>query len=366
MLTYGFFDVPDPDNFGAHALLCIQQQKDIPFILTGRAVNMTAVEPVPLYCWNIGDSRAILPVSAQRLKNFFKHFGYYAVSIYDGGVSSLAAVDHHKHMRDYYEFDGNLHDIVRAIRYPEIEPLSLVITEILTKKESVRCVVGGPFTGLKDLIYKGYHRKKQSDGTVVVESVAQYIQEVYFMGPSCPALVTKLLEGNVTFDGTMELIPGRSPASNFNILGDPEAFWYCVQALRHAKWKACPTQVTKVPGLRIQNPEHLRSLLPKNMGCDALAVMEDTWYPRVLQNLGEPIYLHDLAPVIAVDPVAAEEIYEWVPITIDYVPHLPHEILRYGEVDVSLVKESNIKMAFRVKSAEKYFEYLYTMFSKAN
>ena len=155
-------DMPDPDNFIAAAALCQYSDDSVPIILTQRPLNLNATQDTELFESIERDSLKALEVGASRMKNFLRHFSIHDSQTYYEGIAPITPIPHIIHFQDYYKFREEGYDPVKASEYPELEPLGILIKELLDKKQPLCMVVGGPLTGLMLLLMKGFRKYKEA------------------------------------------------------------------------------------------------------------------------------------------------------------------------------------------------------------
>lgn len=362
--TIGFLDFPDPDNFAAAAAMCWLNETDVPMVMTQRPLFLKATKNTELFEDVEKDSEKALIVGAARIRNFVRYWGYNSVRVFHGGIAPITPIPHHIHFPDYYQFREKGYDPIAASEYPELEPLGLLIKEILDRKEKLCIVVGGPLTGLRKFLEKGFRRNTEGK----YECVADYIQEVHIMGPSCPDLIDEALNTTNGVDRVMDFMPGRTQKQQFNIMCDPLSFYYVYNALPDAEFYFTPTQVTKVQALGFRTPKALEGSLPETEKAESFCFLYDNhfgggWYPQALKPRDEWIYIHDLAPVISSSKLRYE-MYDWLHCNLDHIYMLPQEIEKYGQVDMSISQEeTRCHLAIKPKSQRQYMDFLYEMFS---
>lgn len=306
-----FIDAPDPDNFVLLAAVAKRfPDAEMNVVLTGRPVRFNADKSHPLWDYDMESSHMAQEASAVRARNFMRHFGVRIPRIYDGGIAPRTLVPHWVHFAEYYKFRDV--DPLAALRYSELEPLEDLIREILTRKDdSVAVVVGGPMTGLDQMITR------------------------------CPEVVSKFAEVHAMFAtwGNVELMDMGGPprgAKQFNTACDPSGAHRILMGLPCPVY-LMPTEVTRVQEIGFLNAQKLREALPQNRGTNALYALYALWYdaavrPRQQKNPAELIFIHDVVSAFSLDSELREQIYDVVPIEITSVPHLPNEAAKWGEV----------------------------------
>lgn len=306
-----FIDAPDPDNFalviGLHKL---NPDAEVHVVLTGRPVRFGATKEHALWEWDMLSSRMAQEASAARVKNFLRHFGVRVSRVFDGGIAPRTLVPHHIHFQEYYKFLDV--DPLAAVRYSELDPQEELARLLLSLPEkSVKIAVGGPMTGLDQLIVR------------------------------CPEVVTRFKEVHAMFAtwGNVQLMQFDDKprgALQFNVACDPRAAHAILLGLDCPLY-LMPTEVTRVKAIGFENAQKLREALPENAGTRALYTLYALWYdaavkPRQAKNPDELIFIHDLVSALSMDPKLREEIYKVVPVEIVSVPHLPRESADWGKV----------------------------------
>ena len=193
-----FVDAPDPDNFvQLIALHKLNPGAEVHVVLTGRPVRFNAQKDHALWEWDGVSSRMAQEASAMRIKNFLRHFGVTVTRVFDGGIAPRTLVPHWIHFAEYYKFFDV--DPLAAIRHSELEPQEELLKLILAlPQKSVPVAVGGPMTGLHQLIVR------------------------------CPDVVTRFSELHAMFAtwGNVELMQFDDKprgAVQFNVACDPQA-----------------------------------------------------------------------------------------------------------------------------------------------
>jgi pyrimidine-specific ribonucleoside hydrolase len=249
-------------------------------------------------------------VSATRIKNFLRRNGIEGTRVFDGGIAPQTLVPHWLHFAEYHKFQDV--DPLEAIRHNELEAQEVVAKLVLKlPANSVPVVVGGPMTGLHQLIVR------------------------------CPAVVSRFKELHAMFAtwGKVPLMQFEdSPrgAVQFNVFCDPQAAHAVLTALQCPIY-LLPTEVTRVKEIGFENAKQLRDFLPDNAGTQALHNLYALWYeaavkPRQAKNADELIFIHDLSAVLSLTAELRNQIYTMVPIEITSVPHLSNEAADWGKV----------------------------------
>lgn len=339
-------DAPDPDNFVQQiALHRLNPGATIHVALTGRPVRFNATKEHKTWEWDVESSRMAQEASAQRLKNFLRHFKVDVSRVFDGGIAPRTLVPHWLHFAEYYKFlDG---DPLAALRYSELDPQEELIKLLLECPEkSVKVAVGGPMTGLYQLIVRN-------------PEVATRFKEIHAMFATW---------------GKVELMQfGDKPrgALQFNVACDPQAAHAVLTGLDVPIY-LMPTEVTRVKEIGFVNAQALRAALPANRGTAALYNLYALWYdaavkPRQDKDPNELIYIHDVVAAFSLDAALREAIYKVVPIETPLVPHLPRESADWGKVvmtEAACACESKIFAATGLteQGAAKYLETLRRIF----
>ncbi len=304
-----FIDAPDPDNFVmVIALYKLNPNANIQVVLTGRPVRFNATRDHKNWQWDMQSSRMAQEASALRIKNFLKHFGINVAGVYDGGIAPRTLVPHWIHFAEYYKFLDA--DPLQALRHSELEGQDKLV-EVLLAMDSFDAVVGGPMTGLHQVLVRN-------------PEVAKKINSVHAMFGTW---------GNVKL---MDFGAEPRGAMQFNVACDPQAAHAILFGVNCPVY-LMPTEVTRVADIGFDNAQKLRETLPDNAGTRALCHLYALWYdaavkPRQAQNPEERIFIHDLVGAFSLDPQLREEIYEVTPIMIEEVPFLPNEAKEWGRI----------------------------------
>ena len=334
-----FIDAPDPDNFvQIIALHKLNPGASIHVVLTGRPVRFGATGEHADWEWDAQSSRMVQEASALRIKNFLRHFGITACRVFDGGIAPRTLVPHWLHFAEYYKFLDL--DPFLAIRHSQLEAQEELIKLILSMPEgSVQLAVGGPMTGLYQLIVR------------------------------CPEIVSRFREVHAMFAtwGTVELMDlGTGPrgAIQFNVACDPRAVHAILTGLTCPIY-LMPTEVTRVRDIGFETAQALRQALPDNPGTRALNNLYALWYeadvkPRQEKNKDELIFIHDLVAAFSLDGELRQAIYQVVPVEIVSVPCLPREANDWGKVLMKQSQGGNVFAATGLTAggAAKYLETL--------
>ncbi|MBZ0292325.1 MAG: nucleoside hydrolase, partial [Anaerolineae bacterium] len=313
-----FVDAPDPDNFvQLIGLAKLNPGAALHVVLTGRPVRFGASKDHATWQWDLESSKMAQEASALRVKNFLRHFGIDCVKVFDGGIAPRTLVPHWVHFAEYYKFLDV--DPLMAIRHSELESQEELAKLFLSLPErSVACVVGGPMTGLFQLLVR-------------CPEVATRIKEVHAMFATW---------GNV---GLMQFDDKPRGALQFNVACDPQAAHAVLMGLDCPVY-LMPTEVTRVKEIGFINAQALRELLPDNAGNRALYHLYALWYdaavkPRQAKNPEELIFIHDLVAAFSLDPTLRESIYEVHPVKISAVPHLVSQSSDWGKVEMKKVRK---------------------------
>lgn len=306
-----FVDAPDPDNFVQVIALCkLFPAAEVHVVLTGRPVRFNASKEHEKWEWDMRSSSMAQQASALRIKNFLRHFGISVTRVFDGGIAPRTLVPHHVHFQEYYKFLDV--DPLAAIAHPELEPQEDLVKLILSfDPGSVRVAVGGPMTGLAQVIARH------------------------------PEVVTRFKEVHAMFAtwGKVDLMQfGDEPrgAMQFNVHCDPQAAYAVLMGLECPVY-LMPTEVTRVLDIGFPNAQKLREFLPDNQGSRALYHLYALWYdaavrPRQASNPNEYIFIHDLVAAFSLAEELRNSIYKVVPVEITSVPHLASERADWGKV----------------------------------
>jgi len=347
-LILAFVDAPDPDNFvQLLALARLNPNAEVAVILTGRPVRFNATKDHKTWEWDYESSHMAQEASAMRAKNFLRNFGVSLVQVYDGGIAPRTLVPHWVHFAEYYKFADV--DPLAAIRHSELEAQEDLVKRILAQPEgSVRVAVGGPMTGLRQVIER------------------------------CPEVVSRFKEVHCMFAtwGNVALMEfGDKPrgAVQFNVACDPLSSNFVLMGLDCPIY-LMPTEVTRVKEIGFVNAQKLREALPDNKGTRALYTLYALWYdaavkPRQDKNPDELIFIHDVVAALSLDETLRNSIYKVVPVEITAAPCLPSkaDIANWGKVEMKqLAAASATRPRFAAVSlteggAAKYLETLKTI-----
>lgn len=344
-LILAFIDAPDPDNFVQLLALCkLNPDAEVAVCLTGRPVRFNADKEHKLWEWDYESSSMAQQASAMRAKNFLRNFGISVTRVYDGGIAPRTLVPHWVHFAEYYKFADV--DPLQAIRHSELEPQEDLVKVILAQPEgSVMVAVGGPMTGLKQVIER------------------------------CPEVVTRFKEVHAMFAtwGNVSLMEfGDKPrgAVQFNVACDPLSSNFILTGLDCPVY-LMPTEVTRVKDIGFFNVQNLREALPDNKGTRALCMLYALWYdaavkPRQAKDPNELIFIHDVVAAFSLDAELRNAIYNVVPVKITAAPCLPSkaDIPNWGKVEMKQVKRVNTAkpryaaLGLNPDGAAKYLEAL--------
>ena len=336
-------DAPDPDNLVMLvALFKLFKGSRIHILLTGRPVKMKATKKHQTWEWEREGSIRAQEVSAQRVKNFLKHFGINHVRIFNGGIAPRTSVPHHVHFKEYYKFNDV--DPLEAVVHSELEPQERLIHLMLKGMWSV--VIGAPMTGLYEILQRN-------------PEVADHIEEIHAMYGTWGK--TKLLQ----FE------ENKPRKKQFNLANDPNAGHAVLMGLDCPIY-LLPTEVTRVPEIGFKTAQELWDHLPSNDRSRAIYQLYLYWfdaalYPSKELNPGEKVYIHDLCCALSLDEKLRNEIYEFAPIDIESIPHLINDRFSWGEINMKQSsKPSNPEryagLEVTEKGKKKYLEVLYSIF----
>jgi inosine-uridine nucleoside N-ribohydrolase len=321
-LILAFIDAPDPDNFvQLLALIRLNPNAELAVVLTGRPVRFGATKDHKTWEWDYQSSRMAQEASAVRARNFLKNFGVSIVKVYDGGIAPRTLVPHWVHFAEYYKFLDV--DPLQAIRHSELEPQEDLVKLILSYPEaSVKVAVGGPMTGLRQVIERN-------------PEIISRFKEVHCMFATW---------GNVAL---MQFDDKPRGALQFNVACDPLSSNFILMGLDCPIY-LMPTEVTRVKEIGFVNAQALREILPDNKGTRALYNLYALWYdaavkPRQDKNPDELIFIHDVVAALSLDEPTRNAIYNVVPVSIVSAPCLPSkaEIGDWGKVEMKKRKKVN-------------------------
>jgi len=321
-LILAFIDAPDPDNFVQILALCrLNPEAEVAVCLTGRPVRLNATREHEHWQWDYESSSLAQQASAMRAKNFLRNFGISVTKVYDGGIAPRTLVPHWVHFAEYYKFADV--DPLAAIRHSELEPQEDLVKRILEQPEgSVMVAVGGPMTGLKQVIER------------------------------CPQVVSRFKEVHAMFAtwGNVSLMDfgDKTPrgAVQFNVACVPLSSNFVLMGLDCPVY-LMPTEVTRVKDIGFFNVQALREAIPDNKGTRALCLLYALWYdaavrPRQEKNPEELIFIHDVVAAFSLDSELRNAIYNVVPVKITSAPCLPSkaDIANWGKVEMKQIKRA--------------------------
>jgi len=321
-LIVAFVDAPDPDNFvQLLALNRLNPGCEVAVVLTGRPVRFKATKEHQHWEWDWESSRMAQEASAMRAKNFLRNFGIELVRVYDGGIAPRTLVPHWVHFAEYYKFADV--DPLAAIRHSELEPQENLIKVLLAASDgSVQIAVGGPMTGLRQVIERH-------------PAVCAKFKEVHTMFATW---------GNVSL---MQFGDQPRGALQFNVACDPLSSHFVLMGLDCPIY-LMPTEVTRVKEIGFVNAQALREALPENKGTRALYNLYALWYdaavrPRQDKDPNELIFIHDVVAALSLDEKLRNAIYDVVPIDIVSAPCLPSkdQIPNWGKVEMKKRRRVN-------------------------
>jgi inosine-uridine nucleoside N-ribohydrolase len=308
-------------------------------------VNTQANKGTPIWSYDTEESRLAQKLSAARVHGFLGKCGINDVEIFDGGIAPSTLVPHHVHFPDYIGFEDV--DPLSSFTHSHLQDQDKLAHQ-LSQAQSFSVVVGGPMTGLAQLLQRSVRGPDASK----ISLLAEKISEVHAMFASW---------------GNIQLMPiGDAPrgSEQFNVACDPLAAYVVLMGLECPIY-LLPSDVTRVSEIGFQDTEELRASMPSTPGADELVRLYEIWYKvAVKPRAGERIYIHDLAPALSLHPQLREEIYEMVPVQWK-VPHLPSEAAEWGRVIMAESQKSNGHFAaksLRSGGAERYLQSLYSLF----
>lgn len=339
-------DAPDPDNWvQLVALHKLNPGAEIHVALTGRPVRFGARKEHATWDWDVRSAQMVQQVSALRMENFLAHFGITTTQVFDGGIATRTLVPHWMHFAEYYQF----HDVdpLQAVRHNHLKPQEDLVRLILgLPSGSLRVSVGGPMTGLHQLIVR------------------------------CPDVVSRLKDVHAMFassrDNTslMEFEGQKRDGIQFNVACDPQAAHAVLCGLDTPIY-LMPTEVTRVKAIGFENPQKLREFLPDTAGARALCDLYGPWYeaavkPRQAKDANELIYIHDLVAALSLNDELRSAIYKVCPVEVTSVPYLPRDAADWGKVFMKpAAAKSNVYAASALTDggAAKYLETFKGLFS---
>ncbi len=341
-----FIDIPDPDNFVLLIVLgMLFPLAKMYVVITGRPVHPNPSKKIKTWKWDANFSEDVLKVNAGRTRNLLKTFKMSA-KLYHGGIAPRTPVPHWMHFHEYYRLADI--DPVVALHNGQMESLSKLAKELLKLDDrSVAVVVGGPMTGLAQLINLN-------------PDVAKKFSEVHAMFASWGT--TEL----ASFDGTSR---GKK---QFNVDCDPQAAFQVLTGLTCPIY-LLPTEVTRVSEIGFQNPKALREIMGNTRAEKAKLILRlyELWYTVTVQkkqktNPSEMLFIHDMSAGLSLSPELREAIYQFTPIEIDAVPHLAHESQHWGEVLMHPTNRQTNRFAatgLQPNGAEQYLNVLHNLFT---
>lgn len=325
-----FVDIPDPDNYlMLIALVVLAKAADLHIVVTGRPVHPDPDPECAKWDWDDSYSRDVLKVNIGRTRNILQKFGVNP-PIYDGGIAPRTPVPHWVHFEEYYRMADI--DPVRALHQSQMLPISALIKHLLTcPDQSVAVVVGGPMTGLAELLIRH-------------PDVAGKIREVHAMFGTW---------GDVELMGFDDVDRGKK---QFNVVCDPQAAHQVLMGLTCPIY-LLPTEVTRVDDIGFWDMETLAAALPQTKRAQAVLSLYELWYryvvaPQRRRRPTEKIFIHDLSSALSLIPELREAIYQFEPVHIDHVPHWSSEAERWGEIDFTRTDLSTNHFAARTLTPE--------------
>ena len=326
-------DAPDPDNFVlVKAINYLFPDAQIYILLTGRPVNSKGENQSQIWDYDIESSFLSQKISASRLNNFLKNMDMSSINVYDGGIAPRTLVPHHLHFKDYYQFLDV--DPLDAIRNNQLKSQEDLIS-ILLKVDDFAIVVGGPMTGLSNLLIR------------------------------CPQLIDKISEIHAMYAtwGTVQLMQMDDKprgALQFNVACDPFAANFILKGVKCPIY-ILPSEVTRVSEIGFQNVIELQNALPKNNKSKKIIELYEIWYkeaiqPRQMKNSEEKIFIHDLVSAFSLNKKIRNAMYQIVPIEITEIPYLPNQFHDWGKI---LMRETDkLTNHFAAKKLKDPFLYL--------
>lgn len=342
-----FVDAPDPDNFVQLIALCkLNPDANVHVCLTGRPVRFGASKDHATWQWDPRSSIMAQEASALRVKNFLRHFGIMIPRVFDGGIAPRTLVPHHIHFAEYYKFFDV--DPLEAIRHSELESQEELAKVILACPEgSVEVAVGGPMTGLHQLIVR-------------CPQVLKHFKEVHAMFATW---------GDVAL---MQFDDKPRGALQFNVACDPQGAHAVLMGVPCPVY-LMPTEVTRVKEIGFINAQALREALPDTSGTRALYNLYLAWYdaavkPRQAKDPNELIFIHDLVAALSLNAELRNKIYDVMPVRITSVPHLGTESGDWGKVIMKKTRNGKGVNRFAARTlrpggAEVYLSTLRQIFS---
>ena len=338
-------DAPDPDNFAlVKGVKVLFPDEDVKVMLTGRPVRFKAKKDCQLWEWDYESSRMAQEASAARLKNFMRNLGVSVCEVYDGGIAPRTLVPHWIHFQEYYKFMDV--DPLAALRYTELSPQQDLIDWIFEQRDLLKVVVGGPMTGLRQIIER-------------CPPVADMISEVHAMFATW---------GIVEL---MDLDWEPRVAQQFNVACDPMSAHFILKGLKCPVY-LMPTEVTRHPPIGFRTVQALREALPNNAGVNKFLALYAIWYdaairPRQEKNPDEMIFIHDLVSDLSLGEKLRNSIYDVTPVVVDEVPYLPSDRTIWGTVRMRIpegAEKTNVYAAkgFLPGGEKLYLKTLYEIF----
>lgn len=307
-------DGPDPDNY-----ICILAALSQFFGMNLAAVIMTG-RPVCIaqgakpYEFNPAASHAVNRDNALHAKGTLMRHGGEHVPVFEGGWATYSTIEQARHIHERvtdvwddahagHILSGNIKD---AIRYLADLPGTL------------HFVCGGPLTDVAHLLYQPMLQDKF--GILTAQ-----------LGMFGFTNITLLGGGRKQFNSTAD------PKAVYDVLFDYEGPVYLLSS-----------DFTKLPELAFHSPEEVEALVNSSK-MEEVAMMYRQAWPHMWGPRGIPAHMHDFHPaelmsyLLSTSPLhhtqfslTGDQIgrYEVKPVGIESVPYLPHEIDRWGEIDL--------------------------------
>lgn len=343
--TLVFVDGPDPDNLVLTQAACrsLGMQNMLGMVLTGRPFKANATPATPKEVWSESQSRHIQRLVAGRFYDYLQINGY-EVPIFDGGISPLTLVPHHKHYKEYStrlfregRFDPATAGMESESKLSELAKLLNALGD-----EPFHVLVGGPMTGLKLLL----ERKPQ---------LIHRIVSVHAMYGALGTVELQEIEKGVV----------RSDKNQFNVYCDPYAGAQVLKSLIRVGIPTflIPSDYTRHSTLGFKGMSDLASVLPGNtIGRRYLHALYEDWDKEVLQKQGkEEIFIHDFSAMLSLFSLLSEgnDFYDFQQNEVTHFPHDFDEFERFGEIDFEPTDSGSLFISKGLKmDREKYRKFL--------
>jgi inosine-uridine nucleoside N-ribohydrolase len=294
------------------------------------------------------------------MKKFLDTAGRSDIPVFMGGIAPYTIVPHRVHIDEREFGDINTEQLKNISPSTGFRKLGLsgnldTAAEYLSSlNEDFDIIVGGPMTDLARLI-RNY------------PSLARRIRSIHAQF------------GMFGFgeQGLMEF--GETPRGKkqFNVACDPKAANWVLMNFSGVVY-LYPSDVTRLKAIGFTNPEELRKQLQDTPGARELIRLYHVAYELMVKPRGEKIYIHDLAPLFGyldMYPYAQQDeiedrgdhlhrwLYKFKSVEVSYVPSLPKEKNRWGEIEIQTNRGRNapIRYVATEVSPERYLREVHTL-----